>query len=398
MSLDDINIPDLPLEAQVAAPSEEIADQSGGASAYAFIGTGQGGGRLAESFHRLGYTKTVCVNTAKQDLAGLSLPDDQKVLLDAGEQGAGKDMRVGESAAVHGQQQVYELMLKKFGRVEHVFVCVGAGGGSGGGSTLVMIETAKKFLAYSGMDNIDSRVGVICALPTNGECASPNVAKNAQFLVEALCDFAKKQLISPLVIVDNDKIQKLYPNLTMKEFWPTVNASVAGLFHIFNVIPKKNTQYTTFDAADYGSIMRAGGCMIMGVTQVKDFKDPSSVSSALKSNLERTLLAEGFDLATATHAAAVVLGGDKIFAEAPGLPGAIEAGFDTLAVMTGNAMVHRGVYEDNKERLNVYTLIGGLAAPDKRIKALGRFQAVKGDEKTESKMPPGSFGSRLYGE
>ncbi len=94
----------------------------------------------------------------------------------------------------------------------------------------------------------------------------------------------------------------------------------------------------------------------------------------------------------------MVLGGNKIFAEAAGLPAAIESGFDTLAVMTGNAMVHRGVYEDDKYRLNVYTLISGLEPPEKRIKALGRFQAVKGDEKTESKMPTASFGSRLYGE
>lgn len=395
---DDVQIPDLPLEAEAPELStDELEDKSGGCATYAFIGSGQGGGRLAEAFHKLGY-KVICVNTAKQDLASLSVPDDQKVLLDAGEQGAGKDMRVGEEAASKGQQAVYELMLRKLGKVDHIFICVGAGGGSGGGSTLVMVETAKKFLAYSGMDDVGSRVGVICALPTAGECASPSVAKNAQFLAEALSKLANMHLISPLVIVDNDKIQKLYPRLTMKEFWPTVNASVAGLFHIFNIIPKKSTPYTVFDAADYGSLMRAGGCMIMGVTSVKDWNAQNGVSTAIKGNLERTLLADGFNLPSATHAAAVVLGGNKIFSEAAGLPAAIEAGFDTLAVMTGNAMVHRGVYEDDKDRLNVYTLISGLEPPEKRIRALGRFQAVKGDEKTESKMPPASFGSRLYGE
>lgn len=398
MSLDDLNVPELPLEAEAPSYAEEVKDESGGASAYAFIGSGQGGGRLAEAFYKLGYRKTVCVNTAKQDLASLSVPEEQKVLLPAGEQGAGKDMRVGEAAAEKGQQELYELMLKKFGKVDHVFVCVGAGGGSGGGSTLVLVETAKKYLTYAGVEDVDQRVGVIMALPTNGECASPNVARNAQFLADALCKFAAKKMVSPLVFVDNDKIQKLYPKLTVKEFWPTVNNTVAGLFHIFNLIPTKDTQYTTFDAADYGSIMRGGGCMIMGVTQVKDWKDSNGVSSAIKSNLERTLLAEGFDLKTATHGAAVVLGGKSIFESAAGLMGSIESGFDTLAVLTGKAMIHRGVYEDNKDRLNVYTLVGGLSAPEKRIKALGRFQAVQGDTKTESAMPPATFGNRLYEE
>jgi cell division GTPase FtsZ len=397
--MSDLNLPDIPLEAEIPATADEVLDESQGAACYAFIGSGQGGGRLAEAFHKLGYRKTICVNTANQDLASLTLPEDQKLLISAGEQGAGKDMRVGEAAAAASQQQVFELIKKKFGKVDHIFVCLGAGGGSGGGSSLVLIETAKKFLTYLGVDNVDSRVGVIMSLPTKGECASPNVARNAQFLAEALCKYAAEKLISPLVIVDNDKIQKMYPRVTVKDFWPTVNATVAGLFHVFNLIPTKPTPYTTFDAADYGSVMRAGGCMIMGVTSVKDPSAASAISSAIKGNLEKTLLAEGFDLRTATHAAAVVLGGKSVLESVPGLMEAIEGGMDTLALMTGKAMVYRGIYEDDKDRLAVYTLVGGLASPEKRIKALGRHQtAPKGDEKTESKMPASSYGNRLYEE
>jgi cell division GTPase FtsZ len=395
----DLNLPDIPLEAEIPANADEVLDESQGAACYAFIGSGQGGGRLAEAFYKLGYRKTVCVNTAKQDLASLSLPEDQRLLISAGEQGAGKDMRVGEAAASAAQQQLFELIKKKFGKVDHIFICIGAGGGSGGGSSLVLVETAKKLLTYQGMDNVDQRVGVIMSLPTNGECASPNVARNAQFLANALTKYAEEKLISPLIFVDNDKIQKMYPKLTVKDFWPTVNATVAGLFHVFNLIPTKDTQYTTFDAADYGSLMRAGGCMIMGVTSVKDPGASGAISAAIKGNLEKTLLAEGFDLRTATHAAAVVLGGKSVFESVGGLMESIEGGMDTLALMTGKAMVHRGIYEDEKDRLAVYTLVGGLASPEKRIKAIGRHQAnPKGDEKTESKMPLPSFGNRLYDE
>lgn len=397
--MSDLNLPDIPLEFEPSAETDELLDESLGASTYAFIGSGQGGGRLAEAFYKLGYRKTICVNTAKQDLASLSVPEGQKILIDAGEQGAGKDMRVGEAAAAGAQHQLFELVKKKFGRVDHVYVCVGAGGGSGGGSSLVLIETAKKFLTYLGLDDVDRRVGIIMSLPTNGECASPNVAKNAQFLAGALCKYAEQKLISPLIFVDNDKIQKMYPRLTVKDFWPTVNATVAGLFHVFNLIPTKDTPYTTFDAADYGSVMRAGGCMIMGVTTVKDPSSAGAISNAIKGNLEKTLLAEGFDLRTATHAAAVVLGGKSVFETVPGLMEAIEGGMDTLAMMTGKAMVHRGIYEDDKDRLAVYTLVGGLSAPEKRIKAIGRHQpAPKGDDKTESKMPSPKYGNRLYNE
>ena len=97
-------------------------------------------------------------------------------------------------------------------------------------------------------------------------------------------------------MVDNEKIKKLYPKLTVKKFWTTINNTVAGLFHVFNVLANKDSEYTTFDATDYDSIMRQPGCMIMGVTSVKDIENETAVSSALKKNLEKTLLAEGFDL------------------------------------------------------------------------------------------------------
>ena len=398
---DDFNfeIPDLPLEVELEeVESEEIEDESGGAVIYAFLGSGQGGGRLAEAFYKQGYKKVLCVNTANQDLSKVDIPEEQKILLDAGEQGAGKDMEKGEAAASKAQQQVLDLMKRKFGNVDHIMITIGAGGGSGGGSTLVLVETAKLYLTHIGQPEADKRVGVIMSLPTAGESASPAVAKNSEFLARAMVHYAENKLISPLIFVDNDKIKKMYPKLSVTKFWPTVNATVAGLFHVFNVITRKPTNFTTFDTADYMSIMRSGGCMIMGVTSVKTIDDNSSVSAALKSNLDKTLLAGGFDLKTASHAAAVVLGGTEILDQLDNT--AIEEGFDTLAMITGNAMVHRGVYSDDKPRLNVYTLIGGLKGPESRLQELSKFQkigcAIK--EKEKPAKVKSSYGNRLYGE
>ena len=52
------NIPDLPLEdfePDIAATEDEIEDKANGALTYAFIGAGQGGGRIAKAFYDLGY-------------------------------------------------------------------------------------------------------------------------------------------------------------------------------------------------------------------------------------------------------------------------------------------------------------------------------------------------------
>jgi uncharacterized lipoprotein YajG len=118
--------------------------------------------------------------------------------------------------------------------------------------------------------------------------------------------------------------------------------------------------------------------MILGVTTVKNVESETSVSNALKQNLEKTLLASGFDLTTAEAAASIVVGGSKLYEEVPGLMDSIEYGFDTLATITGGAVVHRGIYEDpNKDKLVAYTIVGGLDGPQKRLDELKKFLNIR---------------------
>ena len=93
-----------------------------------------------------------------------------------------------------------------------------------------LIKVAKKVLHYIGIEDVDERVGVVASLPTAGESASPRVAKNAHARMTQLCGLAEKGQIAPLIMVDNEKIKKLYPKLTVKKFWTTINNTVAGLF------------------------------------------------------------------------------------------------------------------------------------------------------------------------
>jgi cell division GTPase FtsZ len=372
----DIMIPDLPIE-DFEIPEEQdlgIVSTHGGSVEIALLGAGQGGSRIAEAFYKLGYAKTVVVNTAKHDLKYISIPEEQKLHIGGIAQGAGKNMDAGREAAESSDQEIYDLLQKVFGKTERIFVTVGVGGGSGAGSCQTLIGLAKRYLTYIGYEDAASRVGVIAALPTAGEAASPRVAGNSTNLVTALCDMADDAEISPLLIVDNDKIKKLYPGMTVKQFWPTVNGTIAGLFHTFNTITAQESGYTSFDPADYGSILSTPGCMILGVTSVKDWSTGTGISSALKSNLMKTLLAGGFDLTTAQAVGTVVIGGSDIFETATGLMDSIEYGFDTVANITGNAIVHRGIYEVGQGKLRVYTIMGGLTRPQKRIDELKKFQ------------------------
>lgn len=369
-----INI-EIPLEELELADEQKIEecvkDESGGSITFAFIGSGQAGGRIVESFYNLGYKKAICVNTAEHDLNSVNVPDEQKFLMDIGSKGAGKNMELGENAASKHSSDIYDLMKKTFGTdVQRIIVTAGLGGGTGGGSVLVLLDLARKYLDYIGVENPRTKVGAIVTLPTTGEAMSPIVAKNAQIQAERLSEYAAKKEISPLLFIDNDKISKMYSSLTVKAFWPAVNNTISALFHSFNVITTESTEFQTFDPEDYSSVLSVGGCMILGVTNVKDFSSETSISQALRANLERTLLADGFNLKSAKAAACVVLGGEKLFETVQGLQNSINFAFDTLANVTGNVTLHRGVYSTEKEKLSVLTMIAGLDAPSKRIERL----------------------------
>ena len=371
-----VEIPVLDLEDYEIPKEKETAieDKSKGSVKYAFIGAGQGGSRLAKSFYDLGYKKAIVLNTSKHDLDMLPMPDTQKFFMNIGEEGAGKIMDRGRMAAEKYQQEIFDMMRRLFGFVDQVLVCVGAGGGTGGGSILPLLGIAKKYLKYIGHGNPTERMGAVISLPTAGEASSPQVAANALEVAESVGALAEKGEISPLVIVDNDKIVKMYKNLTPVKYWPTINGAVSNLFNIFNYLSSCASSYTSFDTTDYLSLVRSGGCMIFGLARIKDYKAEQNISQTLKNVLHNTLLAEGFDLGTAKTAAAIVVAGKKIMDTEAGLMDKINYAFDCMSNMCPNATVHRGIYEDARDSLRIYTIISGLKMPKSRLAKLGKTE------------------------
>ena len=65
----DLEIPDIDLEDYEIPEDEETAieDESGGSQVFAWIGSGQGGGRIAKAFYDRGYKKCIAVNTSNHD-------------------------------------------------------------------------------------------------------------------------------------------------------------------------------------------------------------------------------------------------------------------------------------------------------------------------------------------
>ncbi len=348
-----------------------VEDEIKGSTRYAWIGAGQCGGRLVKSFYDLGYKKVLAVNSTVRDLELLDIPEGQKFLVDVGKECTGRNMERGAKAIQKYKQDILHLARQTFGtQIDHIMISFGAGGGTGSGSVVGLIEAAKRYARYIGLDNPNKKVGVVMTLPAAGKVGSPLVAENAYKVAIELSQMATEGKISPLIIVDNDRINKMYPGMTANLLWSSINSSVANLFDTFNRISVLSSQYISFDSVKYQSIMKSGGCAMMGVTKVEEFDDKFAISKAVKNNLEKTMLAGEFDLSTTKAAACIVVGGKELIANVKGLQRNIDYAFDVLAEITGQATIYRGIYEDNGDSLRVYTIIGGLYSPNRRLKEL----------------------------
>ncbi len=364
-----------PLELENYEPdigqSTSIDDQIKGSARYGWIGVGQCGGRLIKSFYDIGYRKVLAVDTTQDNLDSLDIPKNQKFLMSVSEEYTDKDMKTGQRAIQQHQQEILHLARQIFGlRVDHIMVIFGAGGGTGSGSVVGLVEIAKRYVRYVGSKNPNKNVGVVMTLPAISKIVSPVVAKNAYKIAVKLSRVARAGKISPLIIVDNDKINTMYPEMAIKLPWFGINNGFARLFDTFNTLSNLSSQYSSFSPADYRDIMEAGGCAIMGLTKVHKFNDPFAISKAMKDNLEKTLLADGFDLSTAKAAGCIVVGGKELISSVKGLQNNIDYAFDILSEITGEATIHRGIYEDDGDCLRVYTIIGGLDSPTAQLREL----------------------------
>lgn len=342
---------------QVGVTNFDYIDQKKTSIKFGIIGAGQGGSRIAEAFYRLGYP-TCVVNTAQHDLQNINIPPENKLLLKVGAGGAGKDLQEGLDAATDYAEDILDLMKTTFPRdVEHILVCCGGGGGSGSGGLPKVIDMARV---------MNVPVGVVYTVPKDSE--GSKVKENAGNRLRLLDRKLAAGDISPLILIDNNKIHEFHVGVSTAKFWRVANAQVAGLFHLFNVLSAQNSPYSSLDPADYKTIIKSKGCLIFGSTTVDDATRKTAVSKALRENISKGLLAEGFDLSLSNIAGVIVTGSQELMESLP--QENVDAAVECLERLVGSGTLHHGIYVENVDKLTVYTIIGGLSLPDDRINRL----------------------------
>lgn len=389
MSADDgfiLDISDVPTppEGQVKTVEDEIKGGAKPAFKMCFLGLGQGGGRIAHQFWQYGYRRVCAANTAIADIEPLELPDDRKITIGAGG-GAGGSIDMGARLIEEHREDIYDLARTSFGEdFDRIIVTVTAGGGTGAGGVFEAVQIAHDLIDKLGLRNddpMDPQVGVIIALPkeVDGQEAHASAAETLQRLVGlSMGTPAKKRAkpigpkISPLVIIDNQRIDKLYPNTPTGKFWGIANHAVCSLIHLLNLVSARESQYTSFDKKDFESILRSG-LVVFGSMPVPDWEKREGISVALRNNLDKNLLVSDMDIKTGRIAGCVIVASKDILDNK--LPqGHIDEGLAMLGrTIKGEGAVRHGIYAGNGDGVAVYTMIGGLAPPAGRIAQLRKL-------------------------
>lgn len=364
------DLPDLPEIPDSSDDLNILEDECNAAFSIGFVGIGQAGSNLVESFWNLGYRKVLALNTATQDLNSVDLPEENKLLLSCEEaEGAGKDPEKGRRAVESYKDEVFDLFSDRFGEeIDLILVCYGAGGGTGSGGASVCIDVARRYFETS---RKTPRVGALVSLPKTGESAL--VHSNAYKSLSSLQDQVAEGDLSPLILIDNAKIGKKF-KLPVANYWNEVNSIIASHFHLFNDIAAREdgVMSWSFDAADFDTVLKSG-IITFGATKVSKYDSPTDVSSCIRKNLSSNMLVEDLDLSTADTAACIFVGSDSVLKKLP--EENLEYGFEQIKRLLedNSSVVHRGVYSAETKGLRAYTMVGGMLMPGERMREISRL-------------------------
>ncbi len=420
------------------------------------IGIGEGGGKIAMSATEFGIN-IGAINTNQQDLDALkTIIASKKLLLTISSGGSGKDpnfvkeslknpelkeeitkfianlinttpmyslcSRCGEKNKIKdteaiGDSHTCSECKEKFGiteifkeeQVKHnyifLFVCLGGGSGSGLISDVVDICYNKFNLP----------IGVIASIPDDGEDTTTKV--NAISIFKELYNtYAINGIISPLILIDNQKMFEMY-NLPVGTQFSTINRSITRSIDKFNGFSNKVSEYmSTIDSMDTARLWSLGGCctigkFIIGQSKLEQNLKDISVAHPLDLNaindaIVNCTFVDGFDLSSAKGVGVIAVAPEH-FLQDENISKAIRHVFGQVKTIIGDGLIFRGQYNDSTiDCLEFYLFFNGLKYPEERFARLwkdvkegkvisqnkrDRIEEVPYDVKVES----GSYGQNF---
>lgn len=265
------------MEIKENSSNQSSSDNEFFTARIAVCGVGGGGDNTISRLNKMGVkgASLIAINTDSKHLNGMS-QDIQRILIGAQLTrglGAGGYAEVGNKAAELSRGDI-EKALRNYNLV---FITAGMGGGTGTGASPVAADIAKQ----SG-----SMVIGIVTFPFKLERVRLNVAK------EGIAELSKH--VDTLVVIDNQKIVDLYPNLAIEQAFnladEITSKAVRGITETVNTPSLIN-----LDFADIRSVMSSGGLSMISIGEASG---NNRVADVVKEVLKNKLLDVDYESAT----------------------------------------------------------------------------------------------------
>jgi cell division protein FtsZ len=323
-----------------------------GAPKIMVIGAGGAGCNSISRIAEMGVSgaQLVAINTDKQQLALLS-DDLVKILIGKSVTrglGAGGYPEVGAKAAEVSRPALEEVLRG----VDMLFITSGMGGGTGTGAAPVVAEIAKQQGAI---------VVAIVTYPFRMERARIIKAEEGINRLKDVCD--------TVVVIDNNRLVELVPNLPMQEAFKVADEVIA---RTVSGITETITQpsLVNLDYADVRAIMGNKG---LSVIAVGESKSVDKVKEVVEDTLKNALL--DVDVAGASGALIHITGGPELtLGEASQVGEKLTEKIDPKATVIWGARVDP-TFENKIEVIAIFT---GVHSP--YIKSSGPQQKSRDDD------------------
>jgi len=300
------------------------------------VGVGGAGNNTLSRLMEMGMVgaETVAVNT---DALHLNVTRaTQKVLI--GEKltrglGSGGNPAIGRAALEESRKRIEEILTN----TDIVFITTGLGGGTGSGAAPLVAEIARRKGAIT--------VGVVTT-PFRIEKGRIEVAAQALTELRRECD--------TVIIVDNNKLMHLVPQLPINEAFKVADQVLANMIKgIAETISAPSL--INLDFADFKTIVKRGGVSVVGIGESDA---PNRAEEAVRNALRSPLL--DVDYAGATGALIHVSGDPQMTIEEANRVGEI-----VTEMMDDNALVIWGarVNPELTGTLRVTLVMTGVRSP-----------------------------------
>lgn len=327
---------------------------------FGIIGSGQAGGRLAESWFKKGYP-SIALNTAPQDLKFVNLPDSNKLLLEHGIGGASKELEIGRAAAESHKQEIFNLINEKLSDVQAFILTFSLGGGSGSGSAETLVEILATF---------GKPIMVISILPMTNEDGQSK--QNSLITLSTLSGYVKSKVINNLIVVDNAKIESIYHDVSQLAFFDTANESIISPLDAFNTLSSMPSNSKPLDPMEFAKICFDGeGLSVYGEMNISNYEEDTAIAESIVNNLSNNLLASGFDLKQARYVGFIVAANKNVWDKIPS--SSINYASTMISdLASGARSIFKGIYvvESATDEVKIYSMFSGLGLPSQRVDEL----------------------------